>query len=227
MAPKFSNQAVLEQLKNGFAQFELVSYPLLSISTSISQANFPASLGDYSHRFFAGTGLGGGSKEFRKAEIYTVHEVKKDGRCLFRALAKGILAANTGSLPDLTKREEQKRAGELLEDVNDVICENTKLPKYEAARKAINAALFKGGFHSYCDRIREPDFWGGESELLVLSQLLKQPIIVYKRADEHTNGGGGSAFIPIEEYGTEFKPKKAVRLLLIHLSDRNHYDLLV
>ncbi|XP_040371761.1 OVARIAN TUMOR DOMAIN-containing deubiquitinating enzyme 3 isoform X1 [Rosa chinensis] len=79
----------------------------------------------------------------------------------------------------------------------------------------------------YCDRIREPDFWGGESELLVLSQLLKQPIIVYKRADEHTNGGGGSAFIPIEEYGTEFTPKKAVRLLLIHLSDRNHYDLLV
>ncbi|PRQ43025.1 hypothetical protein RchiOBHm_Chr3g0463961 [Rosa chinensis] len=65
------------------------------------------------------------------------------------------------------------------------------------------------------------------SKLQVLSQLLKQPIIVYKRADEHTNGGGGSAFIPIEEYGTEFTPKKAVRLLLIHLSDRNHYDLLV
>lgn len=93
-----------------------------------------------------------------------------------------------------------ENTGELLEDVNDVICENTKLPKYEAARKAINAALFKGGwnsiffkwsflivwcsdrffamplwwnnvfvrsFHSYCDRIREPDFWGGESELLV------------------------------------------------------------
>ncbi|KAM5560323.1 hypothetical protein ABKV19_021477 [Rosa sericea] len=131
------------------------------------------------------------------------------------------MRANKG-YPDLSERQEIRHAGELRKNVKAAMCENKKQPpEYKAARKAIAGSLKR-----YCDRIREPDFRGGESELLVLSQLLQQPIIVYK-ADKHTNGGEGSAFIPIEEYGTEFKPKKAVRLLLVHLSDRNHYDLLV
>lgn len=48
---------------------------------------------------------------------------------------------------------------------------------------------------------------------------------------QHTRGGWGSGFIPIAEYGAEFrkgglrgKPRKPVRLLY---SGKNHYDLLV
>uniref|UniRef100_A0A2P2KP10 Uncharacterized protein MANES_09G101600 n=1 Tax=Rhizophora mucronata TaxID=61149 RepID=A0A2P2KP10_RHIMU len=48
---------------------------------------------------------------------------------------------------------------------------------------------------------------------------------------KHTRGGWGSGFIPIAEYGTDFrkgskklKPRKVVRLLY---SGKNHYDLLV
>lgn len=54
---------------------------------------------------------------------------------------------------------------------------------------------------------------------------------IHQFNSQHTNGGWGSGFIPIAEYGAEFskgsikrKPKKAVRLLY---SGRNHYDLLV
>lgn len=39
-------------------------------------------------------------------------------------------------------------------------------------------------FHSYCRRIMAPTFWGGEPELLVLSQMLRVPILVYIPAKE-------------------------------------------
>ena len=37
---------------------------------------------------------------------------------------------------------------------------------------------------SYCRRIMAPTFWGGEPELLVLSQMLRVPIAVYISAQE-------------------------------------------
>ncbi|XP_004302664.1 PREDICTED: OTU domain-containing protein At3g57810 [Fragaria vesca subsp. vesca] len=228
MAHKLSNEAVLEQLKNGFAQFELVSSPLLSISASISQPNATPFTGDHSHRFFARIGppLGRGSSAMRKVERYSVQRVTGDGRCLFRALVKGM-AANKGS--PLSPREERDNADELRMAVKEVICENEEeRPQYEAALVAITV---DEPLKRYCQRIQRPDFWGGESELLVLSKLCRQPIIVYIPEHEHTNGGRGSGFIPIAEYGREFskgsrnrKPRKAVRLLF---SGRNHYDLLV
>ncbi|PWA39465.1 Ovarian tumor, otubain [Artemisia annua] len=55
--------------------------------------------------------------------------------------------------------------------------------------------------HQYCQRIGRADFWGGESELLVLSKLCRQPIMVYIPKHEHTKAGYGSGFIPIAEYG--------------------------
>ncbi|KAK1298447.1 hypothetical protein QJS10_CPB14g00807 [Acorus calamus] len=87
------------------------------------------------------------------------------------------------------------------------------------------------GEMGYCQRIKRSDFWGGESELLVLSKLCCQPIIVYIPEHEHTTVSRGNRFIPIAEYGAEFgkpkknkKPRQAVKLLY---SGSNHYDLLV
>ncbi|XP_062004204.1 OVARIAN TUMOR DOMAIN-containing deubiquitinating enzyme 3 isoform X3 [Rosa rugosa] len=137
MAHKLSNEAVLDQLKNGVAQFELVSSPLLSISTSNTQANATPFLGDYSHRFFARIGppLGRGSSAMRKVERYSVQRVTGDGRCLFRALVKGM-AANKRS--PLSPREERDNADELRMAVKEVICENEEeRPQYEAAIVAI------------------------------------------------------------------------------------------
>ncbi|KAE8697868.1 acetyl-coenzyme A carboxylase carboxyl transferase subunit alpha [Hibiscus syriacus] len=82
-----------EQLGHGIAKFELVSSPVSSISSPGVSHAFSSTLpADKSHRFFARTGpsLGGGSPATKKVEQYSVHRVTVDGRCLFRALVKGM-----------------------------------------------------------------------------------------------------------------------------------------
>uniref|UniRef100_A0A2N9FAB5 Ubiquitin thioesterase OTU n=1 Tax=Fagus sylvatica TaxID=28930 RepID=A0A2N9FAB5_FAGSY len=226
---KLSNEVILDQLKHGVAKFELVSCPVPSISILNSQTCPTATfLGDNSHRFFAriAPSQGRGSPAMRKIEHYSVQKVTGDGRCLFRALVKGMAFNKSISLNPL---EERDNADELRMAVKEVICENDKERRqYEEALIAITV---DESLKRYCQRIGRPDFWGGESELLVLSKLCRQPIIVYIPEHEHTKGRWGSGFIPIAEYGGDFskgsikgKARKAVRLLY---SGTNHYDLLV
>ncbi|EXB89963.1 hypothetical protein L484_023615 [Morus notabilis] len=143
-------ETVLEQLKNGTAQFELVSVPVRSISTPNPHSCPPPFLGDHSHRFFARIGPSIGSKgspTTKKVERYLVQRVTGDGRCLFRAL---LAVAN---------------ADELRMAVKEVICDNDKeRHQYEAALVAITV---EESLKRYCQRIGRPDFWGGESELLI------------------------------------------------------------
>ncbi|GAV68540.1 OTU domain-containing protein [Cephalotus follicularis] len=221
MADKFLHGNVIEQLASGIAKFELVSSPLPSIS------NATPFLGDNSYRFFAriAPSLGTKSPAMKKIERYTVEKVTGDGRCLFRALVKGM-AINKGI--GLKPWEERDEADGLRMAVKEVICDNGK--ERQHYEEALVAITVEESLKRYCQRIERPDFWGGESELLVLSKLCSQPIIVYIPENEQ-KGGWGSGFIPISEYGAEFnkgskngKPRKAVRLLY---RGRNHYDLLV
>ncbi|THG17354.1 hypothetical protein TEA_018333 [Camellia sinensis var. sinensis] len=175
--------------------------------------------------------LCGASPAMKKLERYAVQKVTGDGRCLFRALVKGMAfnkgialnpreerenAANTcetGTQPHEAARQltMAHTADELRMAVKEVLCDNDKERlQYEEALVAITV---EESLKRYCQRIGRPDFWGGESELL------------------HTKGGWGSGFIPIAEYGTEFrkgsrkgKSRKVVRLVY---SGKNHYDLLV
>ncbi|XVE97022.1 hypothetical protein REPUB_Repub02eG0274700 [Reevesia pubescens] len=230
MADKLFNENILEQIRHGIAKFELVSSPVSSVSTpSVSRTLPTAFLGDNgSNGFFAriGPSLGRGSSETKKVEYFSVHKVTGDGRCLFRALVKGM-AFNRGI--GLSPREERDDADQLRMAVKEVLCDSDKeRQQYEEALVAITV---EESLKRYCQRIQRPDFWGGESELLVLSRLCGQPIVVYIPEHEHRKGGWGSGFIPIAEYGAEFrkgsrkgKPRKVVRLLY---SGRNYYDLLV
>ncbi|XP_057512214.1 OVARIAN TUMOR DOMAIN-containing deubiquitinating enzyme 3 isoform X2 [Actinidia eriantha] len=223
MAAKPSNETLLEQLKHGLAQFEIVSSPVLSISSY--RAHTPPSKANL---FFAriGPSIGGGSPAIKKVERFSVQKVTGDGRCLFRALVKGM-ALNKGIT--LNPREEREDADDLRVAVKEVICDNGKeRVQYEEALVAITV---EESLKRYCQRIGRSDFWGGESELLVLSKLCCQPITVYIPEHEHTKSGWGAGFIPIAEYGSEFgkgsgkgKARKVVRLLY---SGKNHYDLLV
>ncbi|KAJ0088039.1 hypothetical protein Patl1_31714 [Pistacia atlantica] len=254
MADKPVNQNFLEQLRNGTAKFELVSTPVASISNPNSQKHIPwrsietsavYSLLESDHHFNFGMEFNllslilfsfvtfalvlfirGGGPAMKKVERYSVQKVTGDGRCLFRALVKGM-ALNKG-IP-LNSSQERDNADELRMAVKEVICDNgSERRQYEEALIAITV---DESLKRYCQRIDRSDFWGGESELLVLSKLCSQPIIVYIPEHEHKRGGGGSGFIPIAEYGAEFhkgsikgKPRKVVRLLY---SGRNHYDLLI
>ncbi|CAJ1949196.1 unnamed protein product [Sphenostylis stenocarpa] len=115
----------------------------------------------------------------KKLEHFSVQKVTGDGRCLFRALVKGM-AYNKGTV--LNQREERENAElhyvkQLGMAVKEVLCENEgERNLYEEALIAITV---DEPLKRYCQRIVRPDFWGGESELLVLSKLCKQPIIVY------------------------------------------------
>ncbi|XP_056172462.1 OVARIAN TUMOR DOMAIN-containing deubiquitinating enzyme 3 isoform X2 [Syzygium oleosum] len=175
-----------------------------------------------------GTARRGGSPPpaAKKVEHYSVQKVTGDGRCMFRALVKGM-AFNKGI--GLNPREEREDADELRMAVKEIICDSgEERRQYEEALVAITV---DESLKRYCQRIGRHDFWGGESELLVISKLCKQPIVVYIPEHEHTRGGWGSGFIPIAEYGLEFrkgsrkgKQREVVKLLY---SGRNHYDLLV
>ncbi|KAL8504852.1 hypothetical protein ACS0TY_016149 [Phlomoides rotata] len=227
MASSYTNEAILQQLKDGTASFEITSSSVPSVSGHCRRSPPPfASLANVLPSFFARIGrpVDGGSPATKKVERYSVQKVTGDGRCLFRALVKGM-ALNKGMR--LGPREERESADELRMAVKEVICDSAKeRSQYEEALIAITV---EESLRRYCQRITRPDFWGGEAELLVLSKLCCQPIVVY--IPEHEHGGWGSGFIPIQEYGSELhkglrkgKPQKAVRLLY---TGRNHYDLLV
>lgn len=36
----------------------------------------------------------------------------------------------------------------------------------------------------YCQRVQKPSFWGGESELYVISRMLRTPIHIYRTSAE-------------------------------------------
>ncbi|XP_020086925.1 OTU domain-containing protein At3g57810 [Ananas comosus] len=211
---KPSNEVLLQQLKDGTAKFELLHLP-----------NSPTSDG---LQLFAriSSSLGRMSPAMKKMEHYSVQKVTGDGRCMFRALVKGM-ARNKGIT--LSPTDEREDADDLRMAVKEIICDNdTERIKYEEALVAITV---EESLNRYCQRIRRSDFWGGESELLVLSKLCCQPIIVYIPEHEHSAGGWGNGFIPIAEYGSEFgkrskKGKKRMPVRLLY-SGKNHYDLLI
>ncbi|XP_027906545.1 uncharacterized protein LOC114166084 isoform X2 [Vigna unguiculata] len=170
------NEDILEQLRNGTAKFELVSSPVPSVAAPPNNITSLFGIGNRSALFFAriGSSFSGHSPAMKKLEHFSVQKVTGDGRCLFRALVKGM-AYNKGTV--LNQREERENADELRMAVKEAICENGgERNLYEEALIAITV---DEPLNRYCKRIVRPDFWGGESELLVLSKLCKQPIIVY------------------------------------------------
>ncbi|CAD6203025.1 unnamed protein product [Miscanthus lutarioriparius] len=133
---------------------------------------------------------GGWSAALNKVEHYGVQRVTGDGRCMFRALAKGM-AKNKG-IP-LAPREEVQDADDLRMAVKEIICDSeTERQEYE---EAVIAITVEQSLKRYCQRIRRPDFWGGESEFLVLSRLCRQPIIIYIPEREVILPASGIAFV--------------------------------
>ncbi|XP_011624711.1 OTU domain-containing protein At3g57810 isoform X1 [Amborella trichopoda] len=221
-----ASETLLNQLRSGKARFEivdqfphpLVEKPIARISSTLLNCS----------RFFARIEfpLHGTTQATKKVEHHAIQKVTGDGRCLFRALVKGM-AINKGLT--LNPSDERDDADELRMAVKEIICtSNNERHLYEEALISITV---EQSLKRYCQRIEHSDFWGGESELLVLSKLCCQPIVVYIPEHEHRMGRWGNGFIPIVEYGAEYmkaskggKPRKVVRLLY---TGGSHYDLLI
>jgi hypothetical protein len=162
-----------------------------------------------------------------KAEKYKVFQVMGDGRCMFRALVIG-LALSKGKF--VNKRSEESEADTLRVAAAEALCRSSKIQD-RYADSAFTVKSEYGSVDNYCSLVKTPDFWGGNAELMVLSEMLEQPITVYRPEKEAR--GKGKGFVPLVYYGTEFllrKPKegeKTKKPLALLYSKGNHYDLLV
>eukprot|EP00873_Tetraselmis_striata_P023347 jgi/Tetstr1/443611/TSEL_031610.t1 len=151
------------------------------------------------------------------------YKIEGDGRCMFRALAQGM-ARNKGAV--LKPSTETTEADQLRLAVAEALCRTPK--RRNDFKEAVKAVQAEDNLPRYCQRLESPSFWGGEPELLVLSKMLKVPLVVYMPEDEMNAGNG---YVPIMRYGEEYlkagkdhKARKPVRLLFC---GGNHYDLLL
>ena len=155
------------------------------------------------------------------------YAVDSDGRCMFRAISQGIAM---GKGRGLFAAEEERQADLLRMACAEAICASAE--RREKFPEALVAIKSEDELPSYCKRIVEPSFWGGEAELLVISRMLKQPIKVYMKNKKL----GGPPFRSIQEYGMDYANprtlksgkvapgKPAVKLLY---NGSSHYELLV
>jgi hypothetical protein len=154
-----------------------------------------------------------------------VIRIKGDGKCMFRAIALG-LARNQGRI--LPSDVEIKEADNLRMAVAEALCRTDK--RRRQFSRAVMALQQEDTLKNYCKRLASPTFWGGEPEMMVLSDMLKVPIFVYL-SDAEYGGGGSGSFTVIQKFGEKYrkptkdsKGRRPVRLLF---TGNNHFDLLV
>ncbi len=161
-----------------------------------------------------------------KAEQFRKMAIKGDGRCMFRALVLGLALAKG---KHVGARSEETEADTLRVAAAEALCRSSKIADDRFADSVMNVTSEYGTIDEYCHLVRTPDFWGGNAELMVLSDVLTQPITVYR--PEREVRGKGSGYVPMVFYGLEHKkrkegakPKPTINLVY---SSGNHYDLLV
>lgn len=143
---------------------------------------------------------------------------------MFRALVIGLAQAK-GKF--VTARQEDGESDTLRIAAAEALCRSSKIQD-RYADSAFTVKAEYGTMDNYCQLVRTPDFWGGNAELMVLSDMLEQPITVYRPEKEAR--GKGSGYVPYVLYGLGHKAKdKEEQKKTINLvySRGNHYDLLV
>ena len=172
-----------------------------------------------------------------------IRVIKGDGKCMFRALARGM-ARNKGVV--LSPEDETRDADTLRLAVRDALCRSDE--RRRAFQEAVTSVeVAEGGLPKYCARLNDAGFWGGEVELMVISRLLQVPVYVYRSSKEAgVEKLVGYGFAPIVKYGEQYAGvssaegggggdeesraaggvggRKPVNLLY---REGNHYDLLV
>ncbi|KAI3802115.1 hypothetical protein L1987_30241 [Smallanthus sonchifolius] len=87
------------------------------------------------------------------------------------------------------------------------MCASTKKVADEFVKRRKETEWFvEGDFDSYVSEIRKTHVWGGETELLMASHVLKMPISVYM--DDKDAGG----LICIAEYGHEYGKENPIKV---------------
>ncbi|KAA8499816.1 OTU domain-containing protein [Porphyridium purpureum] len=142
-----------------------------------------------------------------------VVRIKGDGRCMFRAIARNLAAFDGRNLSEGAERQD---ADFLRNAAYKVVCVEKK-KEFQASY------LIEGNIDHYCAQMRSPSFYGGETEMFILADLLQKPIAVYLPA-------GRSQFQKIICYGEKYLKKmpngrsETIKLLY---NGTNHYEALI
>ena len=128
-------------------------------------------------------------KKKKKSEHFQCVKIKGDGRCMFRALALGLAHL---SKHNMTSSEETKEADTLRNAVFEQYCRDEEKRKGHSEASMSIKYGDPDGIEGYCRRIQKEDFWGGETELLVLAKLIRRPIMVYLPAHMAKNAASGA-----------------------------------
>ena len=149
-------------------------------------------------------------------------KVVGDGSCLFRSVALGQSLLKTGT--SLSNNIQKEKAETLRLRVSRILCEEAQNNSRKKFGKILTNAIVSeyGGWESYCQEIKKPNFYGGEVELMILPHIIERPIRVYRSP----TGVGSSPYGSEFSRGGEVEP---VRLLFTRgeTEKQNHYDLLV
>ena len=134
----------------------------------------------------AGGAVGDGEGVFASPPFLRV-PVAGDGRCMFRAVARGI--AFSKGMVDVAPLDEQHAADQLR-----AMC----VGEMRKRRDEIEWAL-EGPFDAYVERMGQPTAWGGEPELLMLSHALGRPIRVFiPREGLAWQSSGSAGLVPAD-----------------------------
>ena len=143
--------------------------------------------------------------------------VRGDGRCLYRAIAKNLASLEGRKL---SERLERADADALRNIAWKAIC-------IDRSKEFVANHVIEGSLSAYCAQMRNPAFYGGEAEMLALSDVLKQPIKVYLKADRGQLRNivtYGERYISKRKAASRGKRDHVIRVLYMN---GNHYDALL
>ncbi|KAK2075934.1 hypothetical protein QBZ16_001270 [Prototheca wickerhamii] len=125
----------------------------------------------------------------------------------------------------LSANIETQEADQLRGAVAEALCRTpARRREFRDALLSVQAEGYT--LPGYCRQLMSPGFWGGEPELLVLSSMLKVPIVVYTPT-EHGASKYAILYKAGEQYERPGKGWKARKPVCLLYSNGNHYDLLV
>ena len=159
------------------------------------------------------------------ANRYNRHNVKGDGNCLFRAIAISLNFLKTNGEVKLSEKHELEIAIKLRKIAASIVCKNggENIPQandsltyrqwilYELSQKQGDKNEL---FQNYCKKMKNGNGWGGQVEILALSDYLQIPIVVFEEDEER----------PVFLAGAKFDTKK---FIVLNRVNSNHYHALL
>lgn len=135
-----------------------------------------------------------------------VVNVKGDGRCLYRSIAKSLASEESRHLPAHLETED-------ADALRGIAWKHMCVDKAaEYARKNI----VEGSLRNYCSQMRSPSFFAGEAEILAISEALKIPISIFLKNQGRLRS--------IATYGEKYKNKSRNKVIRVLYNGTNHYN---